>query len=222
MEVKAIETIYNGRRFRSRSEARWAVFFDLGKIRYEYESEGFTTGEICYLPDFYLPEYDLYVEVKPKRPGAKEELIKPLECVAKGVINRLMILSNLPEYNKNAIWWYPFAYHDYSYQSCCLGRCVIGCNSIECYIATHLYPGYIRKYYFYDARKILHMDIDFNPVNDSNLCYEPYTICEENEYGEMEEKEIIFRFSETFDSEEMAYLNGLYNSARMEQFKKRK
>ena len=28
MEIKAIETIYNGYKFRSRLEARWAVFFD--------------------------------------------------------------------------------------------------------------------------------------------------------------------------------------------------
>ena len=26
--IKAIETVYNGYRFRSRLEARWAVFFD--------------------------------------------------------------------------------------------------------------------------------------------------------------------------------------------------
>ena len=27
-EIKAIETVYKGYRFRSRLEARWAVFFD--------------------------------------------------------------------------------------------------------------------------------------------------------------------------------------------------
>ena len=65
-EIKAIETVYNGYRFRSRLEARWAVFFDAMGIRYEYEPEGFKleNGE-CYLPDFYLPEMRIYVEVKP-------------------------------------------------------------------------------------------------------------------------------------------------------------
>ena len=32
MEVKPIETTYNGYKFRSRLEARWAVFFDSAEI----------------------------------------------------------------------------------------------------------------------------------------------------------------------------------------------
>ena len=40
-EIKAIETVYNGYRFRSRLEARWAVFFEAAGIEYEYEPEGF-------------------------------------------------------------------------------------------------------------------------------------------------------------------------------------
>ena len=65
MEYKAIETHYNGYRFRSRLEARWAVFFDEAGIKYEYEPEGFekeVDGELIrYLPDFYFPDYDWYV-----------------------------------------------------------------------------------------------------------------------------------------------------------------
>lgn len=65
MEVKPIETIYNGYRFRSRLEARWAVFFDRMGIRYEYEPEGFILSHgIQYLPDFYLIDMDAYVEIK--------------------------------------------------------------------------------------------------------------------------------------------------------------
>jgi hypothetical protein len=40
-EVKAIETRYAGCRFRSRLEARWAVFFDALGVKWEYEREGF-------------------------------------------------------------------------------------------------------------------------------------------------------------------------------------
>jgi hypothetical protein len=40
--VKPIETRYNGYRFRSRLEARWAVFFDELRLKYEYELEGFS------------------------------------------------------------------------------------------------------------------------------------------------------------------------------------
>ena len=65
MTIKAIETEYNGYRFRSRLEARWAVFFDSAGIRYEYEPEGFELSFGRYLPDFYLPDYQVYVEIKP-------------------------------------------------------------------------------------------------------------------------------------------------------------
>lgn len=64
MEIKPIETRYNGFRFRSRLEARWAVFFDCIGIKYEYEPEGYEFNESRYLPDFYLPEYNCYFEVK--------------------------------------------------------------------------------------------------------------------------------------------------------------
>ena len=41
MNIKPIETVYNGYRFRSRLEARWAVFFRAVGIEYQYEPEGF-------------------------------------------------------------------------------------------------------------------------------------------------------------------------------------
>lgn len=64
-ELKPIETIYNGYRFRSRLEARWAVFFDQLGIKYFYEPEGFKMSDgTMYLPDFYLPESDAFFEVK--------------------------------------------------------------------------------------------------------------------------------------------------------------
>jgi hypothetical protein len=64
--MKPIETEYNGCRFRSRVEARWAVFFDSLSIRWEYEREGFDLGDLGgYLPDFFLPDYEMFVEIKP-------------------------------------------------------------------------------------------------------------------------------------------------------------
>lgn len=68
-EIRSIETEYNGYRFRSRLEARWAVFFDALGVDYEYEPEGFELGDgTRYLPDFYLPDVNggIYVEVKGK------------------------------------------------------------------------------------------------------------------------------------------------------------
>jgi hypothetical protein len=74
MTLKAIETHYNGYHFRSRLEARWAVFFDTLGIRYQYEPEAFDLGEgICYLPDFWLPEQKWYVEIKPVAPDSEDE-----------------------------------------------------------------------------------------------------------------------------------------------------
>lgn len=64
MTIKAIETKYSGYRFRSRLEARWAVFLEALGLRWEYEKEGFSFDGYSYLPDFYLPDYDLYIEVK--------------------------------------------------------------------------------------------------------------------------------------------------------------
>lgn len=53
--MKPIETRYHGCRFRSRLEAKWAVFFDCMDIEWEYEPEGYDLGDgIWYLPDFRL------------------------------------------------------------------------------------------------------------------------------------------------------------------------
>ena len=65
-KMKAIDTLYNGNFFRSRMEARWAVFFDAAGIKYDYEPEGFILDNgHKYLPDFYLPQFGCYAEVKP-------------------------------------------------------------------------------------------------------------------------------------------------------------
>lgn len=67
--MKIIQTIYKGYKFRSRLEARWAVFLDKLGIEWRYEDEGFILSDgTCYLPDFYLPTFNggMFVEVKPK------------------------------------------------------------------------------------------------------------------------------------------------------------
>lgn len=70
--LKPITTYYKGYKFRSRLEARWAVFFDACGVKWEYEPEGFDLGDgLYYLPDFLLRGVqlrgyvgDLWVEVK--------------------------------------------------------------------------------------------------------------------------------------------------------------
>ena len=116
--IKAIETRYAGYRFRSRLEARWAVFFDTLGLKWQYEPEGYeldpdiiseweqaevnrlrylmkagteryndqgdaliTQLKECsdelkthgkYLPDFYIPAFKAYVEIKGTDPTPLE------------------------------------------------------------------------------------------------------------------------------------------------------
>jgi hypothetical protein len=66
-DVKAIQTRYRGCKFRSRLEARYAVFFDALGIKWEYELEGYSLPSGAYLPDFWLPTFNggMFAEVKP-------------------------------------------------------------------------------------------------------------------------------------------------------------
>ncbi len=65
-----LPTTYNGINFRSRLEARWAVFYDSLRIRYQYEPARLAVVPYGYTPDFLLPLQDrfdrvLWIEVKP-------------------------------------------------------------------------------------------------------------------------------------------------------------
>lgn len=62
--IQSIDTEYDGHKFRSRLEARWAVFFNEFGIKYEYEPKGFEYKGERYLPDFWLPEQHVWFEVK--------------------------------------------------------------------------------------------------------------------------------------------------------------
>lgn len=63
MTIPSIETSYSGYRFRSRLEARWAVFFDALKMTWHYEPQGYEVAGTPYLPDFYVDQLG-WVEVK--------------------------------------------------------------------------------------------------------------------------------------------------------------
>lgn len=64
-QIKAIETSFDGYLFRSRLEAKWAHSFKSIFNSYDYELEGFELKSGRYLPDFYIRELDLFVEIKP-------------------------------------------------------------------------------------------------------------------------------------------------------------
>jgi len=63
--IKSLPTEYRGVEFRSRLEARWAVYFDEIGIEWFYELEGFALPSGPYLPDFWLPQVRMWAEVKP-------------------------------------------------------------------------------------------------------------------------------------------------------------
>lgn len=109
--IKAIETYYNGYRFRSRLEARWAVFFDALGIKYEYEPEGYELSDGSkYLPDFYLPDLKYYVEVK----GKSIQLESDLQRIERFVLDSkcaVMILSEVPyDTGAQGLYWFPIMY----------------------------------------------------------------------------------------------------------------
>lgn len=116
--LKAIETQYKGYRFRSRLEARWAVFCDVLGLRYEYEPEGFDLDGTWYLPDFKAthgviacpPDFvdeewavmewnpsdcEDWIEVKPA--GAiEDEAIRRADLLAEASGRRVYLLAGEP------------------------------------------------------------------------------------------------------------------------------
>lgn len=62
--LKAINTPYKNYLFRSRLEARWAVFFDHMGWNWQYEKEGFELPSGWYLPDFWIDTVNMWAEVK--------------------------------------------------------------------------------------------------------------------------------------------------------------
>lgn len=77
--LKPLETLYDGHRFRSRREARWAVFFKEAGIPAQYEEQGYDLSAAgWYLPDFRVnrgTHADHFFEVKGVAP-TREELAK--------------------------------------------------------------------------------------------------------------------------------------------------
>lgn len=109
-KIQAIETSYNNFLFRSRTEAKWAFFFDYLQIPYAYELEGYQMGEVKYLPDFHLDfgltlhHIDdvflkkLYIEIKPDKELEKNDRRKIEKFVEDGN-NDLLLIQGQPDIN---------------------------------------------------------------------------------------------------------------------------
>jgi len=114
--INAIDTEYAGCRFRSRLEARWAVYFDALGIAWQYEPQGFhlsAPGKSgTYLPDFYLPALDLWVEVKGSEGRMDWDLLAlasgglPESRWARGEGSAIIVLGEIPR-PEDGLWAHP-------------------------------------------------------------------------------------------------------------------
>lgn len=163
MTIKAIETEYNGYKFRSRLEARWAVFFDVMGIDYKYEDEGYEYWETedgnykyKWLPDFVLTsENNLLVEVK----GGDEALSEDWERLAMAVdfcdtpaSEGLLILGDLPNPNNVGLGSIPIFSYLYWHKG------------VVCEFAAFIEP---RNKYFHNQSKIVR---ESNNITDAVFC----------------------------------------------------
>lgn len=87
--IDAVPTDYAGTTFRSRLEADWAATLNAYRIAWAYEPETITlpSGTV-YIPDFWLPELGIWIEVKgPGIPRVEKtvELAETRACRCEGV-----------------------------------------------------------------------------------------------------------------------------------------
>lgn len=106
--LQPIETRAYGHRFRSRLEARWAVFFTALGLRWEYEPEGFNIDGHRYLPDFRVltPQgLPTWYEIKPETIATDEKfsafgnaLNPPSDAHTQPQMVRSSLLSGTPKH----------------------------------------------------------------------------------------------------------------------------
>ena len=147
--IAALPSRFNGILFRSRLEARWAVFFDALGIQWLYEHEGFSLPERvvddtmgrtrivparAYLPDFYLPDLECWVEIKPPLASdatwAAQEVVDSLDSLP----GRWAAIYGPPGYRETdshavpwhtEVWWLyrGFVQCDCDYLWCICAEC---------------------------------------------------------------------------------------------------
>ena len=162
--IKAIETSYKGYRFRSRLEARWAVFFDALGVRWQYEVQGYQLSDgRRYLPDFFLPDVrrGLLVEVKPE--GADlAPAAELLRAVCEGVGSDGVVVAGAPDPESDEyIMVGPNGEWDQPYKFCIcpicdkVGLTFDGRGARVCGGKVHHVLDGFDKMYTYDSDKLL-------------------------------------------------------------------
>ena len=133
---KAVETKYEGYHFRSRSEARWAIFLDACGVDWEYEVEHYENADgQGYVPDFLLHDVhvrnwkdgtDVWLEVKGNMTEHDREKIRGFALIKTGVskygwneyniVNPILVVGNIPRESTKNGWegvdWAVFEKYD--------------------------------------------------------------------------------------------------------------
>lgn len=128
--MKIIETEYKGTIYRSRTEARWAVFMTALNFPFVYEPECFDLGKDgWYVPDFWLPSIDSFMEVKPEiMVEGRESPTLALCRETKKDVYVFFGQPKMPDFGEshcidNAIKHFGEGGEDYSYWFCCCPHC---------------------------------------------------------------------------------------------------
>lgn len=137
-DIKTIPTLYDGITFRSRLEARWAVFFNLLEIKWFYEYEGYQLEAGWYLPDFWLPNQQMFMEIKPNAPTALELTLCMQLCMMtqKEVYLHPGAIENpyARQFNEDAVKFYTNGCDDRPYFWCRCAKCgKLGVEFMGCY-----------------------------------------------------------------------------------------
>jgi len=88
---------YKNVHMRSSWEVSFAQFLDLSNIKWLYESKTFNLKGTTYTPDFYLPEFDCYIEVKGRWFSGSKKKFKQFKKRYKNINIKLFRKNNLCE-----------------------------------------------------------------------------------------------------------------------------
>lgn len=127
--AKVIPTRWAGTLFRSRTEARWAVFFDALLLEWFYEPDGYELPSGPYLPDFWLPHVNggCFVEVKGAYPTSAEQAKAAELAIATGrPVYTFFGPVALPDDRRttdSAVAQFPDGSQDFHYLWCECGIC---------------------------------------------------------------------------------------------------
>lgn len=102
--IRPLATKYKGKKYRSRTEARWSIFFDEMKVPFQYEPKVFRTPQGGYLPDFLLWPGSIaasWIEVKGPEP-IERDYIRAASVAAQSRTPLRFLVGSVPTETKVA------------------------------------------------------------------------------------------------------------------------